>query len=252
LFILLILSKIRFRDQLLKSLNHNLYLSFTMIIRLFLSLVAAVFLITPAGLLSAAEGAGGSEPATYEQLQKLDMERKWQDIVAILNEKDLTAIADAMGQPADVLYALRGRANSALKLGPEAEADYRAAIEMAPKPAGYWAALGMNYRDNLKNPSAAVEAFQQSIAISFQIGNRLGWQPISSTIDAAGVLCDEGKYDEALSMLNHYSEAEVASMAPLWQVNVLRTLGKIYLAQGREKEALDCFQKALEIEAVPK
>ena len=220
--------------------------------RLFLSLVAAIFLITPAGLLSAAEGAGGSEPATYEQLQKLDMERKWADIVAILNEKDLTAIAGAMGEPADRLYMLRGRANGALKLGLEAEADYRAAIELVPNSAEYWYSFGLNYRDNLMNPTAALEAFQQAIDMSLQIGNRLGWLPVSSTIDAAGVLYDEGKYDEALSMLNHYSEAEVASMAPVWKIKMLRALGNIYLAQGQEKEAQDCFQKALETEAAPK
>jgi len=223
-------------------------------IRLFLPLVVAVFLITPAGLLSAAENAVGGEPATFEQLKELAAERKWSDIVAILNEKDLTSVAGAMGEPADRLYMLRGRANGALKLGPEAEADYRAAIELVPNSAEYWYSLGLNYRDNLTNPSAALEAFQHAIDMSLQggSGSRMGWMLVSLEIDAAGVLCDEGKYDEALSMLSPYDEAMMARMAPVWQVNVLRALGKIYLAQGREQEALDCFQQALEIEAVPK
>jgi tetratricopeptide (TPR) repeat protein len=222
-------------------------------IKLILPLVAAVFLITPAGLLPAAENTGGGKPATYEQLKELAAEREWWDIVAILNEKDLTAMADAMGEGSvDRLYALRGHAHSALKLGPEAEADYRAAIELVPDSAEYWYSFGLNYRDNLMNPTAAVEAFQQAIDMSLQIGNRLGWLPISSTIDAAGVLYDEGKYDEALSMLNHYSEAEVAGMAPVWKIKMLRALGNIYLAQGQEKEAQDCFQKVLETEAALK
>jgi len=222
-------------------------------IRLFLLLVPAVLLIPSTGFLSAAENAGGGEPATYKQLKELAAERKWSDIVANLNEKDLTAAAGAMGQPADVLYALRGRANWALKRGPEAEADYRAAIELVPTSAEYWAALGTNYRDTLKNPSAALEAFKKAIDISLQGGgNRMGYMPVSVEIDAAGLLCDEGKYDEALSMLSPYDEAMLARMAPVWKVNALRALGKIYLAQGREQEALDCFQKALETEAVPK
>ena len=139
-----------------------------------------------------------------------------------------------------------------MKHGPEAEADYRAALELVPKSSEYWAALGTNYRDNLNNSSAALEAFTQSIDLSFQVGNRLGSTPISSTIDASGILRVEGKYDEALSMLNRYDEAMMADMAPIWRAQILGALGKIYLALGREKDALDCFQKALEIVAAPK
>ena len=219
-------------------------------IRLIRPLVTAVFLVPSAGFVSAAENAVGGEPATFEQLKELAAERKWSDIVAILNEKDLTSVAGAMGEPADRLYMLRGRANGALKLGPEAEADYRAAIELVPNSAEYWYSLGLNYRDNLMNPTAALEAFQQAIDMSS--GSRNNWFLISVETDAAGVLCDEGKYDEALSILSPYDEAMLAKMAPVWQVNVLRALGKIYLAQGREQEAQDCFQQALEIEAVPK
>ena len=222
-------------------------------IRVFLPLVAAVFLIPLAGFLSAAESAGGSEPATYEQLKELAAERKWSDIVAILNEKDLTAMAGAMGEPADRLFALRGFAHSGLKLGPETEADYRAAIELVPNSAEYWYSLGLNYRDNLMNPSAALEAFQQAIDTSLQRGgSRNNWFMISVEIDAAGVLCDEGKYDEALSMLSPYDEAMLARMAPVWKVRVLRALGKIYLGQGRDQEAQDYLEKAMEIEAAPK
>ena len=97
-----------------------------------------------------------------------------------------------------------------------------------------------------------MEAFTQSIDLSFQVGNRLGSTPISSTIDASGILRVEGKYDEALSMLNRYDEAMMADMAPIWRAQILGALGKIYLALGREKDALDCFQKALEIVAAPK
>jgi len=222
-------------------------------IRLFLPFVAAVFLITSTGFLSAAENAGGGEPATYEQLKELAAERKWADIVAILNEKDLTAMAGAMGEPADRLYALRGRANGVLKLAPEAEADYRAALELVPTSAEYWYFLGTIHRDLLKNPAAALEAFQQGIDISIQGGgNRNNWLLITLELDAAGVLCDLEKYDEALNVLSPYDEAMLARMAPSGQVNVIRALGKIYLAQGREQEALDSFQKALKIEAAPK
>ena len=71
---------------------------------------AAVFLGLWPGFLWAAGDVGTEQPATYEQLQKLAVERKWPDIVAILNQNDLTGMADALGQPADRLYALRGRA----------------------------------------------------------------------------------------------------------------------------------------------
>jgi len=227
-------------------------LSFILKIRLLRPLVAAVFLVPPVGGLAAGEDAGGNEPATYEQLEKLAAGRKWAELVAILNQKDLAEMAVAMGQPPHRLYALRGRAHWLLKRGPEAEEDYRAAIELVPKSAEYWAALGTNYRDNLKNSSAALEAFEQSISISFGGGNRLGSTPISSTIDASGVLCSDGKYEEALNMLNRYDESMVAGMAPVWGAQMLRAYGKIYLAQGRENEAMDCFQKALEIESTIK
>ena len=221
--------------------------------RLFLLLVASVFLITSTEFLSSAESAGGGEPATYEQLKELAAERNWADIVAILNEKDLTAMADAMGEPADRLYMLRGRANGALKLAPEAEADYRAAIELVPTSAEYWHSLGMLHRDLLKNPTAALEAFKQGLDITIQGGgSRNNWLLVALEIDAAGVLCDLGKFEEALNVLSPYDEAMLARMAPSGQVNVIRALGKIYLGQGREQEALDCFQKALKIEAAPK
>ena len=62
-------------------------------------LVAAVFLGLWPGFLWAAGDVGTEQPATYEQLQKLAVERKWPDIVAILNQNDLTGMADALGQP---------------------------------------------------------------------------------------------------------------------------------------------------------
>jgi len=203
--------------------------------------------------LVAADGAAPAAELTYEQLQQLRQERKNAEIIAALDQKDLTAKAGSLGQNIDRLYYLRGLAYAGTKDGASAEADFKAALENAPEKEimrqEYLAALADNYRINLKDPAAALAAYRDTIDLCFSLTNKGGSTPVQATIDAAAILREEGKYDEALEFLNRYDEALIESLPRLRKITLLRAFGAVYLAKGKEKEANACMQKALELEA---
>ena len=215
---------------------------------------ALVLLVCQTGWLSAAEGTAPHAELTFEQIDGFRHEKKWTEILAALGEGDLSTKAGALGTNLDQVYYLRGQAHAALKEGEAAEADYKLALESAqekdPRRQEYLASLAVNYKNNLNNPSAALDYYRQTIDLCFELTNRMGSTPVGCTIDAAALLRQEGKYDEAMVLLQRYDNAMIETLIPVWRIKLLRAFAEVYLGQGQEDKAKECYDKISQLEGI--
>ena len=65
----------------------------------------------------------------------------------------------------------------------------------------------------------------------------------------ARILTNQVKPDSALEVLNQVGD--LAGMAPVWRIKMLRAYGHAYAAQGKEEQALAKFREALALESSP-
>ena len=134
--------------------------------------------------------------------------------------------------------------------GGQAEADFRLAVKLAPEDPAAWLGLADTLANNLNDDEQALAAYQRVLMI---VGRSNGWMPISTTLSIARIFTNQVKPVEALEALQIYGDMD--EMAPVWKIKMLRAYGHAYAAQGKEKESLEKFREALELEAsqsVPK
>jgi tetratricopeptide (TPR) repeat protein len=177
-------------------------------------------------------------------MRALHQDRKWKELIEQFGTDDFSSWpADKQDKASEALH-LRGLVYSYLKDGPNADADLKAALKLAPKNQAFWLTLADNYTNNLKDDEQALAAYRQAFAIS---GKGNGWQPLTATIAIARLLTDQVRTDEALAVLKQYGDME--GMAPVWKIKMLRAYGHVYAAQGNEQESLAKFREALELES---
>jgi tetratricopeptide (TPR) repeat protein len=128
-------------------------------------------------------------------------------------------------------------------------AELKRAVDQDPGNGYAWCSLAGAYggqKDEQRALDAYIRAYEadraQHTAKSF------GWMPLSATIEAASILMNQMKYDEALQVLGRYDDSDMQKIAPAWGKQLLRLYGQIYAGLGREKEALEKFKAALELE----
>ncbi|NQV24564.1 MAG: DUF4838 domain-containing protein [Rhodopirellula sp.] len=182
--------------------------------------------------------------ATISRMRAFHQERKWKELIEEFETTDFSAWpADVQDKASEALH-LRGQVYSFLKHGLKAEADLKAALKLAPKNPAFWLTLADNYTNNLQNDDQALAAYRQAFDIT---GKGNGWQSLTATIAIARLLTDQVRTDEALAVLKQYGD--MAGMAPVWKIKMLRTYGHVYAAQGNETESLAKFREALELES---
>ncbi|MGB3120457.1 MAG: DUF6807 family protein [Verrucomicrobiales bacterium] len=179
------------------------------------------------------------EASTLIRMRVLQNDRKWKELVEQFGEADF-----ADGPVAALL--LRGQAYSFTKDGARAEADFKAAVRIAPGNPDIRLGLADNYAIVLNDERQALEAYREALALS---GTSKGWQPLSATVAIARILTNQVKPDSALEVLNQVGD--LAGMAPVWRIKMLRAYGHAYAAQGKEEEALAKFREALALESSP-
>lgn len=183
--------------------------------------------------------------SVISRARALMQDRRWKDAIAIL-EREAPAAWPADSAPEAVeALRLRGQAYSFAKDGAQAEADYKAALKLAPKDETLWLSLADNYTNNLNDDDQALAAYRQAFELSGT--RRMGWQPLTATVAMARILTDQLKTDEALEALQPYTN--LSEVAPIWRIKLLRAYGHIYAAQGKEQESLASFREALQMEA---
>ncbi len=217
--------------------------------------LALVLLLVQLSVLFGVEGNAPAETQTFEEIDNLRHERKWREIIGALGEGDLSTKAGELGKNLDRLYFLRGRAYYALKEGGAADHDLKKALESAlekdPMRQEYLALLADNYLNLLNDPVTALATYREAIDFCFELKNKLGTTPVQCTMNAAAILREDGKYPEALEVLQRYDDAMVASLLPVWRIRLLRAFSEVYLGQGQEASAQACLDKISALEANP-
>ena len=182
--------------------------------------------------------------AILSRMRVLLQDRKWKDLIEQFGADDFSTWPADMADKASEAFHLRGQAQSFLKHGQPAEADLKAALQLAPRNPALWLTRADNYTNNLQDDEQALTAYRQAFAIT---GKSNGWQPLTATVAIARLLTDQVKTDGALAALKVYGDME--GMAPSWRIRLLRAYGHVYAAQGKEQESLAKFREALELES---
>jgi len=180
------------------------------------------------------------------RMRALRQDRRLKDVIDFFGQEDFAAWSSDAPPKAIEALQLRGQTYSFSKEGLKAEADFKIALDLAPKNESVWLDRAYNYANNLNDTERALAAYRQAYAIT---GKTMGWQSLTAVVSIASILTDQVKTDEALEALKPY--ANLDEVAPSWRIKLLRAYGHIYAAQGREQESLAKFREALQLEAHP-
>jgi len=144
------------------------------------------------------------------------------------------ALFDAPDPGQWVVYFARGIANERTESWPEAEADFRKALELQPGQPQVLNYLGYSFVEMKQNLDEALDMIERAVAARPQDGyitDSLGW-----------VLYRLGRYDEAVVHMERAVELEPVD--PI----VNDHLGDVFWAVGREREAEFQWYRALSFE----
>jgi tetratricopeptide (TPR) repeat protein len=134
-------------------------------------------------------------------------------------------------------FFMRGRSYAWLKKGPEAEADFKMALERSPKDQKYLMALAGNYYANLKDTQKALDTYEQIIKSADKPHHAA-----DAVMEVARILVSNAQYEKALKALENFKD--VSALSDYQRVQVLRAFGQVYAGLGREEEAVASFNKA--------
>lgn len=171
------------------------------------------------------------------------------ELIQQFKDEDIAAWPPAFSSKAVEALNLRGQGFCNVKDYGRAEKDLKRAVELAPGNGYAWCNLAGAYRglqDDQRALDAYIRAYEADRAQHTE--KSFGWMPLSVTIDAASILMNQAKYDEALQVMGRYDDNDMQKITPSWRIRMLRQYGQIYAGLGREEESLIKFKAALELE----
>ncbi|MFC1454300.1 tetratricopeptide repeat protein, partial [Verrucomicrobiota bacterium] len=142
-------------------------------------------------------------------------------------------------------FYYRGVTYLQLKDGPAAAKDLRKAVDYLTDDYSRgeaWMRLGEVCLNKLKDDNRALAAYRQAL----KAASAGGWIKNNSVITAAGILRKQGKYDEALRMLDNLD----INMKGYWGIALLSAHARTFAAQGKKAEAIATFKKALGVKGI--
>ncbi len=140
-------------------------------------------------------------------------------------------------------YFHRGLAYAITKSGQEAERDLTRALECSGDPLlrdRIRQVLASNREDNLKDDSAALSAYRQTIDSAPQLRTA---EHYSAVAGVARILTKQGKFDEALATLG---KVNIDKLGGVWRHSLLIAQGKALQAAGRKEAARAAYALVLE------
>lgn len=144
-------------------------------------------------------------------------------------------------------YFNRGLAYAITQSGKEADLDLTRALEWSSDPLlrdRIRQVLAGNREDNLKDDSAALSAYRQTIDAAPQLRSA---EHYSAVEGAARILTRQGKFDEALATLG---KVNLDQLGGSWRSSLLIAQAKTLQAAGRKDEALVAYQSVLDDKTV--
>ena len=186
-----------------------------------------------------------SQPSLIiKEMRSLAKDRKWKDLIEQHSIKNFSTWSTESPKNIAEAYYFRAQAYYFTKNAKEAEKDCKAGLALDPKNELLLLIHAENYANNFQDQEQALATYRRIISLT---GKTNGWLPISTTLAIASILTDQVKTNEALAVLDQYADNK--TMAPVWRIKILRAYGHAYAAQGKEKESLEKFKEALQIES---
>ena len=198
-------------------------------------------------------------PATVEEkltrLTALCQKNQRKEVVEEFGDEDivgwLNAFEDKKQGTSKVVNGLNLRATSFNAVGDRERArqDWEDAAKLSPSSAHMWSSLGNVYR-RMGDDKKALDAYNKAFDCyrAAHTGKSYNYVSISVTLETASVLMNQTKYSEALDVLKRYDDEDIPKMSTYWACRMLRAYGQVYLATGREEEAMTKFKTALQLE----
>jgi len=193
--------------------------------------------------------------AKLARLTELCQKNQRKEVVEEFGDEDIVAWLNAFENKAEgtskAVNALHKRGTSFSAVGniKRAREDFEKAIELSPSNGHMWNSLGGVYQ-RMGDDGKALDAYNKAYEYDRAAHTKksFGWMPISATLNAANILMGQTKYPEALETLERYNDEDIQKMGTYWGCRMLRAYGQVYLATGREEEAMTKFNTALERE----
>ena len=130
------------------------------------------------------------------------------------------------------------------KMGAEADATLREAIQHQPNVPDWWILLGDNLKLNFTDRTTDErDAYQQALRLC---GASLGWQRFTAAIALAKHHTDEANAAESLRILAPFNE--LSGIPRPWLVRIRRAQGHALASLGEDTAALAKFEEALQLE----
>ncbi|MEI6166387.1 MAG: hypothetical protein WCS52_04265 [bacterium] len=196
-----------------------------------------------AALQPGINSAEAKADSVLTRMRELARERKWKTLVEQFQDEDIDAwsatVKDKSAMAIKMAEAsnLRGQAFGFLKDNVRAGKDLRVAVELVSSNGSYWCHLGDFSRDVLKDESGALDAYIKAFECT---GNTFGYLSISVTLNAASILVGQGKYQDALKVMERYDESDIRKMqemGPWWGTKMLDMNKRIYAGLGRKEDS---------------
>jgi len=175
------------------------------------------------------------------QMRVLAAGLKWDELIAQFKDEALATWPDEVRFDA---ACLRGQAYFQLKDGKAAEADLKTAAEGHPSNLGKAEAslsLGDTYRDLLKDEGKALDAYAKA---SGRIGS---WITFTAVLSSTDILRKQGKYDDAMKMLQ---KIDIAKTTGYWRFTFVTEHAEILAGQGKKAEAIAKLEEGIADEAI--
>ena len=187
---------------------------------------------------------------TFCRMKLLEMQKKWDEIIALSKDEDFEKWPEAMIYGA--CYC-RGIAYSRTNNAEKSEKDFRAALKNTVNQlnkASVFQSLGNLYFEVSKDNQKALDAYGELIKLMSTPKLSLGGGYIERALTArAKIFASQGKGEEALSDLDKLTKFEIKEPYLLCAIQLW--YGQVYEIIGKNTEALESYRKASAIEKAP-
>ena len=180
----------------------------------------------------------------YYRMEILKNQRKYDQILGLLREEDLSQWPDRLIHRAALC---RGRIHARKNNARVAEDDFLLAKKLTMYPrelARVNVALARLYRDAFKEPKKALTFFAESAELPYHLDITTRGIP-----EYARLLVAQGNKNEAISLLNGNRQA---IDDPRDEFRFFRCYGDVYAAAGKAQKASSYYQKALKVPNAPR
>ncbi len=177
--------------------------------------------------------------ADYTRLEIMMVNGKYSELIAAFKTADIDHWPESVRGEA---FFSRGQAFVKLSDGPPAAADLKKAAEYSHDrhtPGQAWLMLGDICQTLLKDDQKALEAYCEGIKL-VRGGGGYSYT-MEAVVSAASILCKQGKYGEALAVLE---KIDLKGMGGYWGVTFYCAYGETLAGQGKKAEAIAKFNEA--------